>query len=296
VRSLVNEENSDHDRHGDDRKNGRNRDKLGSLNVVAAVFRREEAEARGGRKGLNECADNDNFLLEMKRDKEKIGDERTDNELNGSRKDEAPLFDELFEVGMGKHEADTNNRESGRGIASEADGIFNEARDWEVEKKNEYAEKDSNDIWVCDDALDELGGNFAFEKVDAVGEECDVEGDDEAAVRDDALLAEGAGDDWVAEEGGVVEDEGELRFEAEFAFVEAFGEDNTRGNNKSKHDDNTSNETRDEEFGSSGAVGGRECIKKRGRHKDSQKQIDKVAIGLGRDEFCFAEEKSQYEN
>ena len=58
-------------------------------------------------------------------------------------------------------------------------------------------------------------GLRAFEKPDAIGEESEVESDDEAAVGDDALFAKSGADDRVAKEGGVVEDEGKLSLSGE---------------------------------------------------------------------------------
>lgn len=57
-----------------------------------------------------------------------------------------------------------------------------------------------------------------FEEPDAVREKCNIEGNNEAAVGDDAGRTEGASDDGVAKEGGVIENKAELRFVAEIAF------------------------------------------------------------------------------
>lgn len=57
-----------------------------------------------------------------------------------------------------------------------------------------------------------------LEEPDAVREKCNIEGDNEATVGDNAGRTEGTGNDRVAKEGGVIENKAELRFVAEIAF------------------------------------------------------------------------------
>ena len=75
-----------------------------------------------------------------------------------------------------------------------------------------------------------------FEKPDAIGEEGDVEGDDEAAIGDDAGGAKGTNYDGVAEEGGVIKNHGELRLVTQTAFEPPFVEDEFGEDNEDKHD------------------------------------------------------------
>lgn len=67
-----------------------------------------------------------------------------------------------------------------------------------------------------------------LEKPDAIGEKCDIESNDKATVGDDTSRTEGAGNDWIAEEGSVIKDETELRFVAKVAFQPEFVEDDLR--------------------------------------------------------------------
>lgn len=128
----------------------------------------------------------------------------------------------------------------------------------EAGKKEDNAEGDGDDVRVGNDAGKEFAGDATTEEIDAVGKEGDVESDNKAAVGDDASGAEGAGDNGVAKEGGVVEDEGKLGFEADFALIEVFVKDEARGNNEGEHDNNAAGEASEEKVGGSDIkVGGK---------------------------------------
>ena len=75
-----------------------------------------------------------------------------------------------------------------------------------------------------------------FEKPDAVGEEGDIEGDDEAAIGDDPGGTKGADHDGVAKEGGVIKNEGELRLVAQAALEPPFVEDEFGEDDEDEHD------------------------------------------------------------
>ena len=148
----------------------------------------------------------------------------------------------MFEVGAGKHEANTNNRQWSGGISDVADSVGDEARQRDVREEQNHAEEDGDNVGVRDDAFYELGGDFVFEKIDAVGKQGDVESNDEATVGDDSLWAEGARDDGVAEESGVVKNKGELGFVAEAAFEPPFVEYEFREDDEHQHDEDSSEE------------------------------------------------------
>ena len=133
---------------------------------------------------------------------------------------------------MAQHKANTNDRKRSGSVACKFDGRRNEVWKFKASKEQCHAECDGNDIWVRDDAEQKFWCDFAFEQIDAVGKECDVENDNKTAVRDDTFYAEGTRDNWIAEEGSVIEDESELRFKAEFAFVQRFIKNDARRNNE----------------------------------------------------------------
>ena len=149
---------------------------------------------------------------------------------------------------MREHVADTDNRQWCGGTADEADSVSNEAGELEAGKKNNHAEQYCYNIGIRDDASNELGRDFVLEKPDAVGKEGDIEGDNEATICDDAGGTEGVYDDGVAEKGGIIKNQGELRLIAETTFEPIFVKDDFRQNNQQKHDENSADEAGEEEI------------------------------------------------
>ena len=105
----------------------------------------------------------------------------------------------------------------------------------EARHKNGDAEKNCDDVWVSNDTSEEFWCELALEKIDAVREEGDIEGNNEATVWDNPLFTKGTGDDWIAEEGGVIKDEGKLRLKTEFALIETLVKDCTGQQDEYKH-------------------------------------------------------------
>lgn len=197
---------------------------------------------------------------------------------------------------MRQHEADTDNWESGSGVAGIWYGVFKEA--WKLESGHEDtdAEKDGDDIWVSNNSAEEFWCEFTLEEEDAVREEGDVEGDNEAAVWNDALFAKGTRDDWIAEEGGIIKDKCELRFETEFALIKAFIKDGAAEQNEHEHHENAGEEAFEEELRGGLVITGWKCHKKWGWHEDGKKEVDQAAINFGVDDFEFTEHETKNHN
>ena len=74
-----------------------------------------------------------------------------------------------------------------------------------------------------------------FKKPDAVRKERYIEGNNEAAVSNDTSRTEGARDDWITEEGGIVKNKTKLRFIAKIALEPELIKNDFGKNNKHQH-------------------------------------------------------------
>ena len=106
---------------------------------------------------MNQSTNHDDFGRKLQSGKEPPGDERAERELNECCNHKAPFFQDDFEIGLGKHKADTDNGERGGGATDIADGVGDEAGELEVGEKEGHAEQDGDDVRVEDDAAEELG-------------------------------------------------------------------------------------------------------------------------------------------
>lgn len=139
-------------------------------------------------------------------------------------------------------------------------------------------------------------GIGATKEPDAVREEGEIKSDDEAAVGDDTLFAEGGTNDGVAKESGVVKNEGKLCFGGErllpkVSIKNEFGEENER-----QHDDESSQKAEREKIKQIFACGGRKGGEERGGHKNGKEEVDEVFISLGGEEIFLTEEKAEQNN
>ena len=133
-------------------------------------------------------------------------------------------------------------------------------------------------------------------KVDAVAEEAEVEGDDEAAVGHHGFGAEDGEDEGEAEEGGVVEDEGELAFVSGVAggvFEGVFVEEEFAEDGEGTEDEGAGAEA-EKEVAEGGLVEvGGEGAEEGGRHGNEQEDIDELFVGAFGDPSDFAEEETK---
>ena len=116
--------------------------------------------------------------------------------------------------------------------------------------------------------MEEVFGFRALKKPDAIREEGEIEGNDEATVGDNSLFTEGGANDGIAKEGGIVEDEGELGLGGKGFLPEGAVENKFGKKNEAEHHDKTSEEAKKEEVEEVGIGGGGKSREKRGGHKD----------------------------
>ena len=255
------EEKEDHQWQGGDGKDGGDGDELGRFGFVATVFDGEEAERGGSGESLNQSANHDDFGRKLHGGEEPPGDERAERELNECRNHEAPLLQNDFEIGLGKHKTDTDNGKWRSGTTDIPDGISDETGQFEISEKECHAEQDGDDVRVEDDTTKKLRGKLLFKEPDTVGEECDIKGDNKATVSEDALRAESASDNGIAEESRIVKNEGELRFAGKFGLYPMFIEDNFGDNDKGEHDQDAGEQAGKEEASGVLVISGRKSHK-----------------------------------
>lgn len=166
----------------------------------------------------------------------------------------------------------------------------------EARHEDTDTEENSDDVWVCNDTTEEFWCKFALEEEDAVREEGDIKSNNEATVWNDALFAKGTRDDWIAEEGGIIKDKCELRFETEFALIEAFIKDGAAEQNEHEHHENTGEEAFEKELRGSFVVAGWKSHKERGWHENSKQEVNQAAIDFGVDDFEFTEHETKNHN
>lgn len=135
-----------------------------------------------------------------------------------------------------------------------------------------------------------------LEKPNTVGKEGDIESNDEAAVSDDPLWAEGASDNGVTKEGSVIEDESELGLITKATLEPPFVEDEFGENNQHKHNEDAGKETRGEETKSRFVILVGKSDKKGGGHKHGEEEIGELLVGFGADHLPFAETKTENHN
>ncbi len=227
-----------HQWHGEDRKDSRDGDELGGFDVVAAVFGGEEAKRSGSRESLNERADGNDFDWKSEPGEHEVRDGGTNDELGDGGDGKTPFLQDGFEVGTGEHETNTDDGERRGSAADVTHGVSDESWKPQTRQEQEHAKEYCDDVRIRDDASNEFRGDFMFKKPDAVGEKRNIKGNNETTVGNDAGRAEGAGNNWIAEEGGVIKNKAKLRFVTEVAFQPEFIEDDFGQNNQHQHDKN----------------------------------------------------------
>jgi hypothetical protein len=107
------------------------------------------------------------------------------------------------------------------------------------------------------------------------------------------LATEGFGDDGETEEGGVVEDEGELGGEAVVGFDEgAIEEEAGEGDGEAEHED-AAEEAEEEIIEVFGVVGGGKGGEEGGGHEDGEKEVDSGFVEVFVEELDFAKEETK---
>jgi hypothetical protein len=107
------------------------------------------------------------------------------------------------------------------------------------------------------------------------------------------LAPEGFGDDGETEEGGVVEDEGELGGEAVVGWDEGAVEEETgEGDGQAEHQD-AAEDAEEEIMEVFGVVGGGERGEEGGGHEDGEQEVDRGLVEVFVEELDFAEEETK---
>ena len=191
--------------------------------------------------------------------------------MGRGRDNELPFLDKVCDVGGREHIADTNNRKWRSGATDEADGVGNKARETNANEEDNQHKNNGENVGVGDGLKKHFEVEFFLEQENTIGEECNIKYNNKAAVGDDSLVAEGTGNDRVAQEGGVVENQTKLRLEAkivrlhEFFVKEELGEED-----EESHDDEAGNYPRKEKIGGVTVVARWKSGKERGWHEDGE--------------------------